>query len=79
MRLAPLTACSLKMAKEEETSSICAWAVSADEKLIEAIHRYSTIWDNRTKAYKDQGAKDNAWAKVAKEVSDSVEAGLAIS
>ena len=56
------------MAKEEETSSICAWAVSADEKLIEAIHRYSTIWDNRTKVYKDKGAKDNAWAKVAKEV-----------
>ena len=40
-----------------------------DESLIEAVRRFECLWKVRSKAYKDLRAKENAWKKVADEVS----------
>ena len=39
-----------------------------EERLIEAVRSYPSLWQVSAKCYKDAKAKENAWKKVATEV-----------
>ena len=40
-----------------------------DESLVEAVRKFECLWKVRSRAYKDLGAKENAWKAIAAEVS----------
>ena len=40
------------------------------EALIESVRRYPSLWQVRSKAYKDLKVKENAWKKVSEGLRD---------
>ena len=40
-----------------------------NEKLIEAVRNFTSLWDVSSKSYKDARCKENAWKEVSEEVS----------
>ena len=42
-----------------------------EEKLIEAIRSFPCLWQESSKSYRDQRARENAWKEVAEAVSYS--------
>ena len=40
-----------------------------DEKLVEAVRSFPSLWQVSTKSYKDLRAKENTWKEVANMVS----------
>ena len=40
-----------------------------DEKLVEAVRSFPSLWQVSSKSYKDLGANENAWKEVASMVS----------
>lgn len=43
--------------------------MEGDEQLIEAVRGFSCLWMVKSKAYKDQTAKENAWKAISKQVN----------
>ena len=43
--------------------------MEGDEELIEAVRGFPCLWLVKSKAYKDQTAKENAWKAICKKVN----------
>ena len=43
--------------------------MDAKEKVIEAVRAFPCLWTVKSKSYKDQNAKENAWKEVSKQVN----------
>ena len=43
--------------------------MEGEEKLVEAVREFPCLWKVKSKSYKDQTARENAWKEVSKQVT----------
>ena len=55
--------------KARVTGQSSLLTMDVDEKIIDAVHEFPSLWEVSSKAYKDAIAKGNAWKEVSNKVT----------